>query len=550
MRVGIWKAVLALSSVFVACSDSGSVAGNSAETGSPELAGVLVLNDGTPAAFARVKCVPEYFNVHYQTLPQEFAVVADSAGAYAFDELPEGDYSIEAYHEESGQRLLVRGLLSAGDKDAAGGKIIEFSDTLQTPGFAHINVDSIVPDGTAGEAFVEGSTILRQVTVSDGAILVDSLPAGSLGLIVAYKDPDSTIVSYTSLPIAPGDTLALGFKADTLPAEPDTVKMSFVAPLAAPAGADTALLKYSSDIPLLLRLDSARCDLAALDTLEGRWQANRVSPDGIRRASLPINPLPRESKDEILFWVRVDSLNFEDSLELTFNTSLAPAFAKDVFPTSRVYTAVWEFESGVTQVEDAAEKSYFPATGMDLEEVAGVVGKAAAFRPSASLVAKNSAVADTAKSTNLDYGFAANLSFSLWVKLDDVNEPQTIFAKGKTQYDLRYAPDSGFVVEQFCDTAAYKLTFVTGDSLVQKDEWTYVAFSRSEGGAYSLLVNGKKIATTANEVAWNGEVDHSEDFAVGGFSGSLDELFIAGASRSDSWMYVTYLNQKYNWPEF
>lgn len=554
VRMGFWNVFMGafLASLFLACSDSESVAGNSAETGSPELAGILVLNDGAPAAFARVKCVPENFDALYQTLPLEYTAVADSVGAYSFDKLPDGAYALEAFHEESGQRLLVRGLQTADDKNVAGG----VADTLQNPGFAHIDVERMVSDGTVGKVIVYGSTMLREVVVENGGIWVDSLPAGALDLLVVYDDSNSTMANYDALEIVPGDTLVLGFENGAelaekdMPADPDTVKMSFVAPLAAPADADTALLKYSSDIPLLLRLDSSRCDLAALDTLEGRWQAQRISPDGTRSVSLPIMQLPRESNEEILFWVRVDSLNFADSLELTFNTSLEPAFAKDVFPTSRVYTAVWEFESGVTQVEDAAEKGYFPAVGADLEQTAGVVGEAALFKDGASFVVQGSAIADSAKQSNLDYGFTVNLSFSLWVKLDDVSKPQTIFAKGESQYDLRYAPDSGFVVEQFCDTAAYKLTFVTGDSLVQKGEWTYVAFSRTEGGAYSLLVNGKKIATTANEVAWNGEVDHSEDFAVGGFSGSLDELFIAGASRSDSWMYVTYLNQKYNWPEF
>lgn len=554
VRMGFWNVFMGafLASLFLACSDSESVAGNSAETGSPELAGILVLNDGAPAAFARVKCVPENFDALYQTLPLEYTAVADSVGAYSFDQLPDGSYALEAFHEESGQRLLVRGLQTADDKNVAGG----VADTLQNPGFAHIDVERMVSDGTVGKVIVYGSTMLREVVVENGGIWVDSLPAGALDLLVVYDDSNSTMANYDALEIVPGDTLVLGFENGAepaekdMPADPDTVKMSFVAPLAAPADADTALLKYSSDIPLLLRLDSSRCDLAALDTLEGRWQAQRISPDGTRSVSLPIMQLPRESNEEILFWVRVDSLNFADSLELTFNTSLEPAFAKDVFPTSRVYTAVWEFESGVSQIEDASEKGYFPAVGADLEQTAGVVGEAALFNAGASFVVEGSAIADSAKQSNLDYGFAVNFSFSLWVKLDDVSKSQTIFAKGESQYDLRYAPDSGFVVEQFCDTAAYKLTFVTGDSLVQKGEWTYVAFSRTEGGAYNLFVNGSKIAATAQKVEWTGEVDHSADFAVGGFSGALDEFLIAGASRTDSWLYVTYLNQKNTWPKF
>ena len=49
--------------LFVGCSSDSQVAGNSAETGSPELAGILMLDGGKPAAHARVQCVPGDYNI-------------------------------------------------------------------------------------------------------------------------------------------------------------------------------------------------------------------------------------------------------------------------------------------------------------------------------------------------------------------------------------------------------------------------------------------------------------------------------------------------------
>ena len=49
----IWPAMVALTAAFWGCSSNSSTAGNSAETGSPELAGILFLDGGKPAHLRR-----------------------------------------------------------------------------------------------------------------------------------------------------------------------------------------------------------------------------------------------------------------------------------------------------------------------------------------------------------------------------------------------------------------------------------------------------------------------------------------------------------------
>ena len=75
---------------FAGCSSDSHVAGNSAETGSPELAGILVLDGGKPAAHARVQCVPGDYNIVAaseadQVLPSAFETETDENGNYEFD---------------------------------------------------------------------------------------------------------------------------------------------------------------------------------------------------------------------------------------------------------------------------------------------------------------------------------------------------------------------------------------------------------------------------------------------------------------------------------
>lgn len=562
-----------------ACSND-DVAGNSAETGSPELAGILVLDDGSPAAFAQVKCVPEGFDARYQALPQAFTAVADSAGAFAFDSLPADGFALEAFHAESGKRMLAFGLDAAARQAVPPTEsgIGAVRDTLRDPGFARIDIDSVVPDGTVGEALVQGSTTLRKVTVDGGAVLVDSLPAGALDLLIAYDDANGTTASYDSLRIVPGDTLVVG---DVTP-DRDSVVFRFVAPVALPGG-DTLPAGSVSDIPVVFRLDSSVCDFDSLVRLVGRWEVFRLSADGARSAALPISMLEADSvAKRFLFWVRMDDVDLTDSVELSFNTGLDPAYANDVFPTSRRYTAVWHFEGDADVIGDSAEKQGYDASGFGLSTTAGVVGDALLFDGEGYATVKNSAASDTARTSDLNFAYSSDFGFSVWVRMDDVESPQTLFCKGPSQYEFRFAPDSGFVVEMFHearavpaagavsaadsvalasdDTLGYRALVVSGDSLVEKGRWTFVSFGKS-GDAFILFVDGVRVATSATKVPWEGSRDESLDFQIGRmydgerasrhFVGAMDELFVYSSIRWDRWVEVTYRNQSpvQPWPE-
>ena len=133
----LWCALACAVALLSACSND-DVAGNSAETGSPELAGILVLDGGKPAAYARVQCVPENYDVMTDAeLPAAYSTETDKNGHYRLDSVPDGTYALEAFHAQSGQRLLVRGVKVAEDDSVA------VSDTLRAPGVVKLElVDS------------------------------------------------------------------------------------------------------------------------------------------------------------------------------------------------------------------------------------------------------------------------------------------------------------------------------------------------------------------------------------------------------------------------
>ena len=518
--------------LFVGCSSDSHVAGNSAETGSPELAGILMLDGGKPAAHARVQCVPGDYNIvaaseAEQVLPSAFETETDENGNYEFDTIPSGSFSLEAFHQESGQMLLLQNLNAEEDEPLA------VNDTLRNSGTVKLLVPGAFRENQSGEAIVIGTTIRRRVSVQNGKIVVDSLPADAFELIV-YMDGMSPF-GFKDVSVKPGETTVWG----------DSVTCTLKAPLALPEEIDS-LGTVVSDFPLAIRLTEKEIAFDSAEVVNGRWEAVRISQDGNRSKKLPIARTYYDAQTkEAVFWVRVDSLNVSDSLELHFDNTMNPAYAKDVFPTNRSYSLVWHFDSGLAPVDDGAEKGYFEGLPTGAVAADGVVGRGVELDEGDVIVVENSSAADSSRKVNLNYDGSEYFCFSVWVKLDNLDKEQIIFQKEK-EYDLRYVPEKGFVVDLWVpDTSAdsVKYAWLSGTSGIKAGEWVYVAFSRHTISQSNFYVNDRKIETEPEQIAWTG-VRKLVDFEVGGFTGTIDELMLGSCYRDDSWTRLAYLNQR------
>lgn len=515
---------------LTACSSHDTNAGNSAETGSPELAGILVLDGGKPAVHARVQCVPGDYNIiaaseAEQVLPSAFETETDENGNYEFDSIPSGSFTLEAFHQESGQMLLVQNLSAEQDEP------LTVNDTLQGPGTVKLLVSGEFRENQSGEAIVIGTTIRRKVSVQSGKIVVDSLPADTFEIVVYMDGMDP--FEFRDVSVKPEETTVWG----------DSVTYTLKAPLALPEGIDS-LGVVVSDFPLAIRLTEIPFDSA--EVMNGRWEAVRISQDGNRSKKLPIAQTYFDaSAKEAVFWVSVDSLNVFDSLEIHFDNTMDPAYAKDVFPTNRSYSLVWHYDSGLEPVDDGAEKGYFEGLPTGAVAADGVVGKGAKLEEGDVIVAENSSAADSSRKVNLNYDGSEYFCFSVWVKLESLEAEQIIFKKSK-EYALRYVPEIGFVVDLWVPDSSsdsVKYAWSSGMSDIKAGEWVYVAFSRHTISQSNFYVNDRKIETEPEQIAWTGTRDVA-DFEVGGFTGTIDELMLGSCYRDDDWTRLTYLNQR------
>ena len=563
-------AMLAAVAAFSGCSSSDNVAGNSAETGSPELAGILVLDGGKPAAYARVQCVPEGYDAWIDAdLPAAYSTETDKDGRYRLDSVPDGTYALEAYHAQSGKRLLVRGVKVAEDDSVA------VSDTLRAPGVVKLElVDSYNEHKVV--VVVPGTTIRRETSIRDfHELVVDSLPAGELDLQIYFDDLYWS--SVFEVEVAPGDTQPILIPSAIEPdvvIPHDSVSFTWKAPLSLPEGVDT-LTSSVTDIPIALRLTEENCNFDSLQYITGRWEAVRISKDGSRSKKLPISyhelatPGYGVETKQVVLWVRVDSLNVTDSLELSYDGLLNPAYAFDVFPTNRSYSLVWHFGYAVSPQTDYAEMGDFDGTAfgsVDADAITeGVVGIGIEMDSAGSFYVKSSARVDTTREVNMSFDEDGYFCFSTWVELDALDKEQTIFEKAK-EYALLYVPEKGFVVEVFhiadssdaLDTMSYKVSWASGTDEIKAGEWTYVAFSRRAFEQTVFYVNDAEVSASPEKSDWDDTnivfslepSDRSDSvsvrayFEVGGFTGKLDELMVGGCFRDETWTRLTYLNQK------
>ncbi len=555
---------------FAGCSSSDKVAGNSAETGSPELAGILMLDDGKPAAYARVQCVPENYDVMTDAeLTAAYSTETDDKGHYRLDSVPDGTYALEAFHAQSGKRLLVRGVKVAEDDSVA------VSDTLRAPGVVKLElVDSYNEHKVV--VVVPGTTIRRETSIRDfHELVVDSLPAGELDLQIYFDDLYWS--SVFEVEVAPGDTQTILIPSAIEPdvvIPHDSVSFTWKAPLSLPEGVDT-LTSSVTDIPIALRLTEENCNFDSLQYITGRWEAVRISKDGSRSKKLPISyhelatPGYGVETKQVVLWVRVDSLNVTDSLELSYDGLLNPAYAFDVFPTNRSYSLVWHFGYAVSPQTDYAEMGDFDGTAfgsVDADAITeGVVGIGIEMDSAGSFYVKSSARVDTTREVNMSFDEDGYFCFSTWVELDALDKEQTIFEKAK-EYALLYVPEKGFVVEIYhvanpadsADTASFKVSWASGMDGIKAGEWTYVAFSRRAFEQTVFYLNDAKVSASPEKSDWDDTKvtfslepsDRSDSvgvrayFEVGGFTGKLDELMVGGCFRDDTWTRVTYLNQR------
>ncbi len=541
-------AIFLLAILLVACTDSRTSLGNSAESGNPELSGVVRFSDGTPVPFASVVVVPAKFSpADGEPLDTSFVETADSLGRYAFFRVPSGTFALEAFDSASGDRFLQKGISVPEDSTFERDCVLESvgSIRLGAHGFA---------DGTSGFVYVPGTTILRHVTVELGNIFVDSLPSDSLWPLVFVSEDGY------SLSLEKGVTVV---SDSTLPVDENRVSFGFRFPLDMTASG-IGLSENLRNIPLALRLDSGDFDFGGLERIRGTWTAILCGD------TLALDNSHSDFERELFtFWVRIPKLRAGamDTLYLYFDEGAETSFADSAVRVfSDGFVAAYHFDEDEVSALDAT------GNGFDgIPESLAVAGDAVLGGALSYDGKKGFMTIPNSEGGDFDVTHREPITFSVWVKMADTSLSHVVFGKGAAGYNLKYMQGTGWLYEVYTDEVkdstadpAQYLYYWYTDSIVAVNEWTQLVVAQDSNGA-SFYVNGT-LATSTPKIGKTESVRMTDSLFVVGklvypaddptnlvthyFRGVIDELHLSRDTRSAEWIRTSFENQNpaRRWP--
>lgn len=508
-----------LSFLLYACSST-ETAGNSAEIGNPEIAGVVSYPNGEPASRVSVRCVPEWFSAGEDSLPESWVTETDSLGHYRIDSLPDSHFAIEASHEN--YSLLKRNL--SVEDSSYSGKLSEVG-ALRLSAGKFKNGDSVL-------VRIPGSTFLRYAHVENDELFLDSLPATLLDAIVVEED---SLVFDSPVEILPGKIIKENVK-------PLSFTVSY--PL---NGQEFS--SYQKFLPLALRLNKNQVNWKLLESLTGRWEACLKSG-----ATQNLSYVQNESSEEAVFWVLLDSLPAvpTDTILLTFTEGESRTY-DNVFSPER-YIAVWHFDEGTSTAEDATGNKLHGLPEKVVESK-GVLGKSFYYDGSHSYVT----IPNSAKS-DLDFAYSDSMSISVWVNIDSLNTSRFVYGKGTTQYHLKYYYPNNWLFERYREKSSeesVRYWYYSEDTLSSYNEWSMITVTQQDS-LISLYVNGDLVTSESTCGTFEKPYYSESDFEIGRlvyeldskdsvgqhFLGSIDELHVMRQAISADRAKVLYLNQK------
>lgn len=530
------------------CSDNRTSLGNSAESGNPEIAGILHFADGTPAAKVKVQLVPKnYSAADDEVLNAVWTSESDSLGQFAFENVPAEGFSLEANDPISGKKFLQMGLASTLDSS-----VLKVEGILENVGGVRLGAHGF-EDGTTGYVYVPGTTILRQVIVEMGNIFVDSLPADSLSPFIFVADNGYSLSLDKGVKIIADSTIQI---------DPEKVALEFSFAL---TPKEIGLSEDLKNFPLTLRLDSNDFDAKILQKVSGSWSAILCGD------TLPLDLSYSDGKN-FTFWTRIPRLRAKatDTLSLHFAEDAKTSFADS---TDRIFSdgfiAAWHFDEGKDSVRDATGNRFRGVPEKVTVSEDAAVGSAFYYDgKSGSVTIPNSRTGD------LDFDTHAQRTFSVWVRLDSKERSRVVFGKGASNYHLMYlssasTPPSGiWLYEAYSDltgdsTAVSVRNWYT-DSSVTVNEWTFITIAQGDSST-AMYVNDSLVTDSPRQGKNStpritdslfviGKLiypaDDPSDIVTHHFEGVIDELHVSRVTRSAAWIKASYANQnpKKKWP--
>jgi hypothetical protein len=532
-------AAMLLAAITMHCSRPVSLAGGASEETNARVAGSIVNESGTHAAWIVVRLIPSSFNpAAGNGLPVSLVDTADEAGRYVFDQVGPGIYNLEAEDPSTYLKAFASGIVVNNNSDT----VSRGADTLHITGAIQVILSPNTGD-SAGFVYLQGTSLFHRV--QNNTAVISAVPSGP-GFALWYvdtRDSSGNHVVRQNVVVRSSDTTRImdnnGFAYE---------KKIYLNTTSSGAGVSGNVLNF----PVLVRLSGGNFDFAKA----------KAGGGDLRFAKPDQTPLSFEierwdsAAGAAEIWVKVDTIygnNNTQFLQMYWGTSTSSVTSLSnsaaVFDTGTGFQGVWHLdEAGNTVAYDATINHYNGTPyGMNAagSAVAGAIGVAQRFDGISSFLQ----MTGTAGS-RLNFPQQGTYTISAWVNTDTLDSTyQSIVSKGELQYGLQLIYYSKWEFFDFIDKQNYE--GVRSDA--QAHAWTHLLAVRSGANEY-LYVNGSLADSVPTLTARDTTRNETFDVAIGRrsdpdpderfFKGSIDEVRIQSVACGPDWARLCYMNQK------
>ena len=571
------QALLAM--VFlVSCSDNKVAGGNSSEVGSPELMGTLAFMDGSQvsakvASYARVYCVPTDYDPAKEDSTSYYTTTADSMGHFAFDNLPEGVYNLEAFYEvPDGKSFALResGLKIA--MDAAQSVDLEMNQSRDIKVYLPESKDSLASVSIVGSTY-KATAIIAEDDVGAYAIFTNvpasyydsvqvSTSEGSNSIKAVYVGgPDAVPTLFYNESVRtleiPLNTAATGIDLhDTIEGFPLYVRLSDLN-----ADDRESLVKNISALKVYLEPASD-------------WTTFKVVYD---KDSLPMGLwvrlstlYPQRETQKLVFAWNDGAAELSGNVAGSSDAGSAENAqtlmrAADPFSFTDGFVAAWNFDE--TEFSDSTVMTSgdnpFKGRVTDVATGDGIVGGAFVFNGKSSIIE----IQESADYSGFALKDTSSFTASFWVNVEDTSTSRFIWGKSEAEYHFKYqagdSDRSSWMYKELDESDLghwYEASIATAPETDYK-QWVHFTVVKS-GDSTAIYKNGKLEDVLISRNNTDDKRTSDGPFVIGArkqssgkvdrvFKGSLDELYFMNKVKGSEWARLIYLNQKPTgyWPK-
>lgn len=505
---------------------SPNYAGGTSSSENAKVKGTILDSAGTPAPGARVLLIPAAFNPTEDSAGKNITRdTTDGGGAYSFDSVAPGAYNIQAHNPANGTSLLITGI-ECRKKDS----ITVSADTLRLPGTVIIVLGTTT--GSLGaNVYIPGTTTFESVPAAATSVTLDSVPWGSIPVILIKEQGGATAVSLVNnVSVSPADTTLLALSAKL-----------FINTSATGANIQNPVMHF----PLLVRLTAADINFA-------QFRPNGGDIRFVKAGGAPLNYEIAQwdtALKQAAVWVSVDTVLGNSSTQFItmiwgYSGTPSASYSAGVFDTAFGFSGVWHLEeSGNAAFKDATQNSANGQNFITSVDRSGIAGAGRDFNGMDYILVSKQIM-----------NIAANdFTIALWLNprraRGVIVSKDTAIAQDSCAKRL-YLGDAAGDSSGLHPSFGGKGSGVTiSDAAVSLNAWHHIAFSWNQASkTASFFVDGVKTGMQTNTFS-AACPDNPKDRIIIGYDGAYlfgycDEIHISRAARSEDWVKLSYENQK------